>query len=160
MSPSSARTPVHYRRTAESDAETLSALLRSVAARFVVPDFAAGAGERFLAETGPEAIVELQRAGGFCFSANAGDECVGMIGVRDNSHIKYLFVAGDWHGRGIGRHLVALAVAEMRANGHVGPVTVNSSDFAIEVYRRLGFRPTEPRQERNGIVFTPMQLAS
>ena len=158
MTSSTATAPVQYRRATEDDAADLSALLRTVAARFVVPDFAAAAGERFLAETGPEAIVELQRAGGFCFSADAGNDCVGMIGVRDNSHIKYLFVAGDWHGRGIGRQLVALAVAEMRGNGHAGPVTVNASDFAIEVYRRLGFRVVAPREERNGIVSTPMVL--
>ena len=36
-------------------------------------------------------------------------------------------------------------------------VTVNSSLYAVEAYRRLGFVETEPRRTVNGIPFVPMR---
>ena len=37
-------------------------------------------------------------------------------------------------------------------------ITINSSPNSVQVYERLGFRPTAPEQEFNGIRFTAMSL--
>lgn len=36
--------------------------------------------------------------------------------------------------------------------------TVNSSPYAVEVYRHLGFTPTNTEQLTNGIRYTPMRF--
>ena len=36
--------------------------------------------------------------------------------------------------------------------------TVNSSPYAVEVYRHLGFVPTDTEQLTNGIRYTPMRF--
>ena len=36
--------------------------------------------------------------------------------------------------------------------------TVNSSLYAVEVYRHLGFVPTDTEQLTNGIRYTPMRF--
>ena len=38
--------------------------------------------------------------------------------------------------------------------------TVNSSPYAVEIYRHLGFVPTDDEQSVDGLRFTPMQYSS
>jgi len=52
-----------------------------------------------------------------------------------------------------GRSLMMLA--EMPAN--VGEYTVNSSSFAVGMYRRFGFVETGPLETRNGVRAVPMK---
>ena len=62
-------------------------------------------------------------------------------------------LAAAYHRRGIGKKLFN---AMRRDYAH--PVfTVNSSPYAVEVYRHLGFVPTDEEQSTDGLRFTPMQ---
>ncbi len=45
----------------------------------------------------------------------------------------------------------------MRADDDGDVFTVNSSPYAVEIYRRLGFAPTDHEQITNGIRYTPMK---
>ena len=57
-------------------------------------------------------------------------------------------------GQGIGRTLFELALK----NNTSGKMTVNSSPYAVEIYRHFGFVNTDVEQVTNGIRFTPMEL--
>lgn len=149
---------IRYAKATAANAQAMAALLQSVAEQFVTAEFAPEAAARFLANEDANNIVETMHAGGFYFTAHLGEELIGLIGIRDRTHIKHLFVAQACHGRGIARQLLALAVEEMRRNGAVEIVTVNSSNYAIAIYLRLGFRPTSAMQNRDGVLFTPMEL--
>ena len=61
--------------------------------------------------------------------------------------------AAAYHRRGIGKKLF-----DAMRRDYAHPVfTVNSSPYAVEVYRHLGFVPTGEEQTVDGLRFTPMQ---
>lgn len=83
--------------------------------------------------------------------AEENGQLAGMVDVRDSSHISLFFVDESYRGRGVGRELLDYAFRE-----YAGVVTVNSSPWAVPVYKRLGFKTTDHEFERNGIRATPM----
>ncbi|MCL5108645.1 MAG: GNAT family N-acetyltransferase [Chloroflexi bacterium] len=92
--------------------------------------------------------------------AEARDQVVGAVEVRENRHISLLFVEGRLQRRGIARSLLkaAVGICLMAAPG-VRELTVNASPNAVLAYERLGFTPAGPEQTVNGIRFIPMALA-
>ena len=89
------------------------------------------------------------------------DRLAGMIAMRQPFHISLLFVDKEFHRQGIARALMNSAVKEYVDEGFVqaeaaNTVTVNSSPYAVEIYKRLGFEPTDTEQLIKGIRFTPM----
>lgn len=85
---------------------------------------------------------------------------VGVCEVRPPQHVSMLFVRPDRQRRGIGRQLVAAAVAACKASQPgLAAVTVASTPFAVPVYRRLGFVATGALADQGGgIVAMPMVL--
>jgi len=77
----------------------------------------------------------------------------GVLATRGSSHIALFFVDAAHQNRGIGRALLSAAWDVCRADG----MTVNSSPYAVKIYRRLGFEPVSSEQVRDGIRYTPMQ---
>ena len=142
----------------ESDAPAMAALMHAVVKRFLLPGMDEAAGAAFLQGHGAGDFADAMRDGAFFFKAETEGCVIGMIGVFAATHVKYLFVDGAWHGRGIARELLRLAVAEMRARGEPRKVTLNSSDYAVAAYRKLGFVEADARQQRDGVWFTPMAL--
>lgn len=59
-----------------------------------------------------------------------------------------------WHRQGVG----CLLFDAMRRDYASQVFTVNSSPYAVEVYRHLGFVPTDTEQLTNGIRYTPMRF--
>ncbi len=92
--------------------------------------------------------------------AHEGEAVVGVVAVRPqagqaesqaHTHISLLFVDNQHHKKGIARRLV-----ETATSGHT-TVTVNSSPYAVQIYKRLGFVPTDCEQQQDGIRYTPMK---
>lgn len=86
------------------------------------------------------------------YGAFDGDRLVGVLCMRAPQHIGGFFVDGAYHRRGIGRQLFEA----MRRDYSRQVFTVNSSPYAVEVYRHLGFVPTDTEQLTDGIRYTPM----
>ncbi len=87
------------------------------------------------------------------FGAYINEELVGVIATRNNgAHIALFFVDGDYHKQGIGRKLFKKVFEQSTSSR----MTVNSSPFAVPVYRKLGFIDTDKEQTVNGLRFTPM----
>lgn len=83
------------------------------------------------------------------------DRIVGIIATRnEGSHIALFFVDGEYQRRGIGRRLFAKCL-EDNDKGHI---TVHSSEYAADIYKRLGFTQTEEVREEGGIRYIPMVL--
>ena len=88
------------------------------------------------------------------YGAFDGEKLVGVLAMRLPQHIGGFFVAAAYHRRGIGRHLFEA----MRRDYGTQVFTVNSSPCAVEVYRRLGFVPTDTEQLTDGLRYTPMRF--
>ena len=83
------------------------------------------------------------------------EKLVGVLCMRRPQHIGGFFVDAAYHRRGIGRRLFEA----MRQDYETQIFTVNSSPYAVEVYRRLGFVPTDTEQFTDGLRYTPMRFA-
>ncbi len=87
------------------------------------------------------------------------DKILGVIEVRDCSHISMLFVDDACRGRGIARELVRTAVNSCRRkNPSLQAITANSLPGSVQFYEKLGFTRSGPEQEKNGICIVPMVL--
>lgn len=82
---------------------------------------------------------------------------VGVLATRPPCHISLLFVDGKYHRRGIARALLNAVVEYYMTHNDPEEITVNSSPYAKEAYRRLGFYDTDVEQTVNGIRFIPMK---
>ena len=80
------------------------------------------------------------------------DKLIGTLCMRAPQHIGGFFVNADYHRKGIGRDLFE----RMRRDYDKQEFTVNSSPYAVEIYKKLGFEPTDVEQTVNGLRFTPM----
>lgn len=84
------------------------------------------------------------------------DDIIGLIAIRPPCHIALLFVDKEYHRRGIARSLFTTVLGDIDViNGHE-TITVNSSPYAVEAYRHMGFIATDTEQLKNGIRYTPM----
>ena len=90
------------------------------------------------------------------YGAFDGDTLVGVLSMRAPQHIAGFFVDAAYHRRGIGRGLFEA----MRQDYACQVFTVHSSPYAVEVYRHLGFVPTDGEQTVDGLRFTPMQYGA
>lgn len=89
------------------------------------------------------------------FGALANNKLVGVIATRnEGAHIALFFVDRNYHRQGIGRRLFQT----VRQVCHADKMTVNSSPYAVPVYRKFGFCATNQEQAVNGLRFIPMEL--
>jgi GNAT superfamily N-acetyltransferase len=152
------------RAAAPEDAGAISALVTSLARELVVGEYTAAGREAMLASMTPAAIARLftpvEGAPRFVLlvAEDPAGRLIGVAVTRDDAHLYHLFVARDWHGRGVGRRLWERARAGCVARAGTRRFTVCSSSFAREVYLRFGFRPTGPAEERGGVISHPMAL--
>ena len=92
------------------------------------------------------------------FIALDGNKVVGMITLRDMTHISLLFVDEAYHRQGIGRALINHLTDYLMTEMGMYRVTVNSSPYGVEFYHKMGFRDLGPEEIRDGIIYTPMEF--
>lgn len=83
---------------------------------------------------------------------------VGIISLRNETHISLLFVDGHYHRRGIGRALIFALAEYVKTEIGKKRLTVNASPYGVGFYHRLGFQDLGPERQQDGIIFTPMFL--
>lgn len=91
-------------------------------------------------------------------AAYDGRKMVGMISLRNETHISLLFVDRYYHRRGIGRALILKLSEYVKEEIGKSRITVNASPYGVEFYHRLGFQDVGPQKQQDGIIFTPMLL--
>ncbi|MGN1399719.1 MAG: GNAT family N-acetyltransferase [Erysipelotrichaceae bacterium] len=89
------------------------------------------------------------------YGAYENNRLIGIIATRNNSsHIALFFVDGAYHNCGIGRKLWHKVLDESSAD----KITVNSSLYAVEVYKKLGFIAIDEGKCDGGIIYIPMEF--
>ena len=83
------------------------------------------------------------------------DVVVGLMGLRCENHICLFFVDSTCHHQGVGRALYNAVLEHLRSIGREF-VTVYSSPYAVDVYRRMGFTQVSEQTTFHGMVSTPM----
>jgi len=106
----------------------------------------------------PAAVEKSIQAGFRYHLAEVGSQLVGVVGVKDNSHLYHLFVAESHQRQGVATGLWQLAMQACFDEGNSGEFTVNSSKYAQEAYKTLGFVAQSGPQDKNGVIFIPMKL--
>lgn len=91
------------------------------------------------------------------FGAYDNGHMVGMVSLRDETHISLLFVDERYHRQGIGRLLIQYVSSYVRNEEGHGGITVNAAPYAVGFYHKIGFADTDVRQFRDGIWYTPME---
>lgn len=138
---------------AEQLAEALS-LVWEVFCRFEAPEYSEeGITEFKNFLNNEEEIGKLDFYGAF----DKASDIVGVLAMRKPSHISLFFVKAEYHRQGIGRQLFEKMLCDYQPQG-IGVFTVNSSPYAVEVYRKLGFKLTGNECITNGIRYTPMKM--
>ena len=89
----------------------------------------------------------------FFLGAFIEQKIVGVIATKDTSHIALFFVDGKYHRLGIGKRLYK----EIELLNEEEYFTVNSSPYAHEIYKHMGFFDTDVKQCIHGLLFYPMR---
>ena len=142
--------PYSVRRLAPEEVPAALELCWQVFLEFEAPEYSPEGVAAFRASLDDkERVRKLNFYGAF-----DGEKLVGVLCMRAPQHIAGFFVDAAYHRRGIGRRLFEA----MRQDYEVQAFTVNSSPYAVEVYRRLGFVPTDTEQLTDGLRYTPMRF--
>ena len=94
------------------------------------------------------------KARDFYGAYDENNRLLGVIATKDITHIALFFVDGKYHKQGIGRKLYE----KVKSLNLKGFFTVNSSPYAHEIYKHLGFIDTNTEQCVNGLKFYPMKI--
>lgn len=146
-------------RAAEpADALPMSELVEKLVRRYVLKDCTPDGRRALLAAVSPEGLQEAMRRGAQYHVAVGGSDLFGVVGMRDAGHLQYLFVAESARATGLGRRLWETARDEICMHGTAPPVfSANSSLHAVGFFRALGFQPSGPEEERDGVRCQPMR---
>ena len=82
---------------------------------------------------------------------------VGLIAMAPHGHISLLFVNKNYHKKGIAKSLYKKALSHLLKKTPLLSITVNSSPYAVPIYKRMGFVPIKEEQTVHGIRFVPMK---
>lgn len=143
----------------EGQEKLVSDMVWEVFLEFEAPDYSDEGVSIFKAFIDPQRLANEIKVSGYkiycCFD---GEILAGVIAFRNITHISLLFVRRSYHQRGIAKELLQLATREIiKEHSDVKELTVNSSPYAVDIYKQLEFIPTDKMQEKNGIIYMPMR---
>ena len=144
-----------YRQIQSSEVAAASVLACEAFDQSVAPHYQPEGVSEFHRYASAEALAKRHLEGHITLVAELSGELVGMLHLREPSHISMLFVRASHQRRGIGRGLLTAARKLVGDSGRA--LTVSSSPNAVSAYERLGFRMTSAEQCVHGIRFTPME---
>jgi len=141
-----------------ADAPAISALVGALTREFILPELTKEGADRLLGEMDTASIRKYIASGYRYHVAEEGREIIGIIAIKENSHLSQLFVSKNFQRRGIARTLWEVAKAANLAGGNPGRFTVNASLAAVGVYEKLGFVKQSEPISKSGIIYVPMKL--
>lgn len=145
------------RRAKESDVNAISELIIRVSQQFVLKDYSEEGQRNYLRSVDPVSILNYLRGDFDYYVAEEENEIIGVMAIRELSHLYHLFVAGSHHGKGIARSLWEYVLSACLEAGNSGVFTVNSSAFAVPAYLKMGFVIMGEPIEKSGVISTPME---
>lgn len=149
---------ITYQNMMTGEETEVSKFISSVFQKYVAPDYCHEGIQEFNKYIEPEAISKRQKENNILITAKHEERITGAIEIRDKNHIALLFVAEEYQQRGIAKTLLKRGIEKIeKAHGKISDLSVNSSLYAVEIYKKLGFKATDKEQKKNGIRYTPMR---
>lgn len=140
---------MEYRKINNEEIEEAIKLVWKVFLEYEAPDYSDEGIEEFKKSIEDKSWVDAREF----YGAFENDKIIGVIATKDKHHIALFFVDGKYHKQGIGKQLFNVVLELNNASDF----TVNSSPYAHEVYKHLGFEDTDVEQCINGLKFYPMK---
>ncbi len=82
---------------------------------------------------------------------------IGAASIRNRNHLSLLFVDEEYHRKGVGRKLMQLLCDYLRWEAGERYMSLKAAPYAVNFYKRLGFRAVSPEEEYSGIRVTSME---
>ena len=99
--------------------------------------------------------IEWVKARDFYGAYDDNNKVLGVVATKNLTHIALFFVDGNYHHQGIGKKLYE----KVKLLNPDTFFTVNSSLYAHDIYKHLGFKDTDKEQCIHGIRFYPMCIS-
>lgn len=134
-----------------SEAASISALVRESFVELAAPDWEERAQQRFFAEIEPESLARKIAAAAYAAGAFRGDRILGFLLMPSPALLGSLFVHPNSLRQGIATALWESARLRLEtAFPEVRTVELNSTPYALEFYRKVGFVPISAEFTRDG----------
>ena len=82
---------------------------------------------------------------------------IGAGSVRSGNHLSLLFVDEAYQHRGVGSAIIARLCRYLRDEAGECFMTLKAAPYAVDFYRKLGFKAVKPEEEYLGIRVTAME---
>ncbi|MGE8504765.1 MAG: GNAT family N-acetyltransferase [Pseudomonas sp.] len=142
------------RKLTESDLEAVSALCISAFMAAVAPSLSPQGVATFTQIAAPDSFAKRMAGDNLMLVFVQENQVLGVIELKEGRHVAMLFVDPQQQSRGIGRQLVAAALAHARSE----VVTVSASLTSVAAYERYGFSRAGEVSESAGLVYQPMTI--
>lgn len=149
---------LEIRPARSTDADSAVDLVIRSFDEFVAPDYPDEGIAKFHTDVTPDCLVQAIDNGDIVLIGTMDGNLAGIIKIRDETHISWLFVDKVYQERGVGRELIVKAVAGiLERNPEATRITVNSSPFALPIYTRMGFEISGKEKCVDGMRFIPVE---
>lgn len=89
--------------------------------------------------------------------ALAGDEVIGAGSIRNGNHLSLLFVDENYHHMGVGSTILGKLCDYLKTEAGERYMSLQAAPYAVNFYRKQGFRAVRPEMEYSGIRVTAME---
>ena len=86
-----------------------------------------------------------------------GQKVIGAGSIRNRNHLSLLFVEEGYHRMGVGRAILTAVCDYLKQEAGEKYISLKAAPYAVNFYRRLGFRAVRPEEEYSGIRGTEME---
>ncbi len=134
-------------------------LIESSFAEFIEPGFEEEGRQAFYSHLQEERKRELLPDDIFGFVAQDSNDIVGVVQIRKNTYIHFLYVDKRWHRQGISRKLVEAASDQVaKRSPDATHLTVKSSLYAVAAYLCMGFTQEAEQINEKGVISVRLRL--
>lgn len=135
------------------------ALIWDVFREFVAPDYTEEGIKTFYEQfiIGAKFRDKFNTGAEVMYGAYVEDKLVGVLSISQYNTVSCVFVAKEYHRRGVGTKLFSFVIERLKKEG-VKKIKLNASPYAVLFYHSLGFKDAGAKSSYKGIVYTPMEL--
>ncbi|MGL6108028.1 GNAT family N-acetyltransferase [Romboutsia sp.] len=141
------------------DIEEALELVKNVFMEFDAPDYSKEGVDEFIVQIieSKEFINKFKTGEQIMIGAFYNNKIIGVLAISIRNHLSLVFVDKEYHRKGIATKLFNEILSRLKLK-NIDKIRLNSSPYAIQFYKKIGFIATDIEQIKNGIRYTPMEF--